>query len=125
MSSYEIISNPLTTNALIITFYYCHLYNLMFSPTDWSIITGALSLFQVLSSFSLTRVKRPTLMESVFECDVQEGQVAPSSALRVSVCFTPLTVDCTSVDYFRLSCLGGISTAVLKVTGSCIGKINK
>lgn len=96
-----------------------------FSPIDWSIITGALSFFQVLTSFSLTCMKRPALMESVFECDVQEGQVAPCSVLKVPVRFTPLTVDSTSVDYFRLSCPGGISTDVLKVTGSCIGEINQ
>ncbi|MCJ8732733.1 hypothetical protein PDJAM_G00214590 [Pangasius djambal] len=77
----------------------------------------------VLTSFFLTRVIRPTLMESVFECDVKEGQVAPCSVLRVPVRFTPLTVDSTSVDYFRLSCPGGISTDVLKVTGSCIGPV--
>ncbi|KAK3543244.1 hypothetical protein QTP70_014102, partial [Hemibagrus guttatus] len=77
----------------------------------------------VLTSFSLTRVKRPALMESVFECDVQEGQVSPCSVLKVAVRFTPLTVDSTSVDYFHLSCPGGISTDVLKVTGSCIGPV--
>ncbi|KAG7330997.1 hypothetical protein KOW79_004966 [Hemibagrus wyckioides] len=77
----------------------------------------------VLTSFSLTRLKRPALMESVFECDVQEGQVSPCSVLKVAVRFTPLTVDSTSVDYFRLSCPGGISTDVLKVTGSCIGPV--
>lgn len=77
----------------------------------------------VLTTFSLTRMKRPALMESVFECDVQEGQVAPCSVLRVPVRFTPLTVDNTSVDYFRLTFPGGISTDVLKVTGSCIGPV--
>ncbi|KAI5107294.1 cilia- and flagella-associated protein 65, partial [Silurus meridionalis] len=75
----------------------------------------------VLTSFSLTCVKKPALMESVFECDVQEGQVAPCTVLTVPVRFTPLTVDSTSVDYFQLSCPGGISTDILKVTGSCIG----
>lgn len=64
-------------------------------------------------------------MESVFECDVQEGQVSPCSVLKVAVRFTPLTVDSTNVDYFRLSCPGGISTDVLKVTGSCIGERNQ
>lgn len=88
------------------------------------IITRDLSLLQVLTSFSLTRVKRPALMEYEFECDVQEGQVAPCSTLRVLVCFTPLTVDSTSMDHFRLTWPGGISTDVLKVTGSCIGEIN-
>ncbi|KAK2849898.1 hypothetical protein Q7C36_008681 [Tachysurus vachellii] len=77
----------------------------------------------VLTSFSLTHVKRPALMESVFQCDVQKGQVSPCSVLKVSVRFTPLTVDSTSVDYFRLSCPGGTSTDVLKVTGSCIGPV--
>lgn len=87
-------------------------------------LISALFLFQVLTSFSLTHVKRPALMESVFQCDVQEGQVSPCSVLKVSVRFTPLTVDSTSVDYFRLSCPGGNSTDVLEVTGSCIGETN-
>ncbi|TSK92887.1 Cilia- and flagella-associated protein 65 [Bagarius yarrelli] len=77
----------------------------------------------VLTTFSLTRMKTPALMESVFECDVQEGQMSPGSVLKVPVRYTPLTVDSTSVDYFHLSCPGGISTDVLKVTGSCIGPV--
>ncbi|XP_053352888.1 cilia- and flagella-associated protein 65 [Clarias gariepinus] len=75
----------------------------------------------VLISFSLTRMKKPAHMESVFECDVQGGQLAPCATLRVPVRFTPLTVDNISVDYFRLSCPGGVRTDMLKVSGSCIG----
>lgn len=64
-------------------------------------------------------------MESVFECDVQGGQLAPCATLRVPVRFTPLTVDNISVDYFRLSCPGGVRTDMLKVSGSCIGEIKQ
>lgn len=64
-------------------------------------------------------------MESVFQCDLHEGNVAPHSGLKVPVYFTPLTVDSTSVDYFSLTCPGAVSSNLLKVTGSCIGKLHK
>ncbi|KAG9271575.1 cilia- and flagella-associated protein 65 isoform X1 [Astyanax mexicanus] len=75
------------------------------------------------SDFTLTRVQKAALMESVFQCDVQKGHVAPHSVLAVPVCFTPLTVDTTSVEYFSLTCPGALSKDLLKVTGSCIGPV--
>ncbi|XP_035391658.1 cilia- and flagella-associated protein 65 isoform X1 [Electrophorus electricus] len=75
----------------------------------------------VSACFSLALMRRAALVESVFQCDVWEGQVAAHSALRVPVCFTPLAVDSASADYLSLTCLGAVSRCLLKVTGSCIG----
>ncbi|XP_072541753.1 cilia- and flagella-associated protein 65 isoform X2 [Salminus brasiliensis] len=77
----------------------------------------------VSTYFTLTRVQGTALMESVFQCDVHKGHVAPHSVLAVPICFTPLTVDNTSVDYLSLTCRGAISKDLLKVTGSCIGPL--
>lgn len=77
---------------------------------------------QVSVCFSLSRVRRPSLMECVFHCDVEEGLVTPGSVLKVPVSFTPRTVDSISVDYFSLTCPGGISKELLKLTGSCTGE---
>ncbi|KAL7881952.1 hypothetical protein AOLI_G00088010 [Acnodon oligacanthus] len=77
----------------------------------------------VSTSFSLTRLRKAALMESVFQCDVHEGHMASHSVLKVPVCFTPLTVDSTSVEYFSLTCPGAVSRDLLKVTGSCIGPV--
>uniref|UniRef100_A0A3B1J350 Uncharacterized protein n=1 Tax=Astyanax mexicanus TaxID=7994 RepID=A0A3B1J350_ASTMX len=84
------------------------------SPVSNCVTSGILSLH---------KTKMPALMESVFQCDVQKGHVAPHSVLAVPVCFTPLTVDTTSVEYFSLTCPGALSKDLLKVTGSCIGPV--
>ncbi|KAI4873066.1 hypothetical protein NFI96_025495 [Prochilodus magdalenae] len=77
----------------------------------------------VSTSFSLTCLRKAALMESVYQCNVHEGQVASHSALKVPVCFTPLNVDSTSVEYFSLTSPGAVSKVLLKVTGSCIGPV--
>ncbi|XP_066497191.1 cilia- and flagella-associated protein 65 isoform X2 [Hoplias malabaricus] len=75
------------------------------------------------ASFALTHVPKPALMESVFHCRLHEGHIAPHSVLKVPVCFTPLTVDSTNVDYFSLTCPGAVNRNLLKVSGSCIGPV--
>ncbi|XP_029113584.1 cilia- and flagella-associated protein 65 [Scleropages formosus] len=76
---------------------------------------------QVSTSFRLSRVQQPDLLEAVFQCEVREGRVAPGSSVRVPVTFSPQVVDCTSVEYFSLSYPGALSRAMLKVTGTCEG----
>ncbi|XP_076858756.1 cilia- and flagella-associated protein 65 isoform X2 [Brachyhypopomus gauderio] len=75
------------------------------------------------ASFSLACLRRAAHAESVFQCDVQEGRVGAQSALRVPVCFTPLTVDSASVDYLSLTCPGAVARDLLKLTGTCIGPV--
>ncbi|KAL0985623.1 hypothetical protein UPYG_G00159560 [Umbra pygmaea] len=75
----------------------------------------------VTTSFSLSRIVRPALLESVFHSGVQKGEVAPRSSTRVSVSFCPVTVDTTSVDYLSLTCPGALSKTLIKVTGTCTG----
>ncbi|XP_073768570.1 cilia- and flagella-associated protein 65 isoform X2 [Danio rerio] len=77
----------------------------------------------VSTAFSLSWMRRPTLMESVFRCEVYEGTIAPYSVLKVPVCFSPLTVESISVDYIRLTCPGAVNEELLKVSGTCIGPI--
>uniref|UniRef100_A0A9J8A7U6 Si:ch1073-349o24.2 n=1 Tax=Cyprinus carpio carpio TaxID=630221 RepID=A0A9J8A7U6_CYPCA len=81
------------------------------------------NLSTVSTTFSLSWLRRPTLMESVFCCEVHEGKIAPNSVLKVPVCFSPLTVDSISVDYLSLTCPGAVSKDLLKVSGTCIGPI--
>ncbi|CAB1346896.1 unnamed protein product [Coregonus sp. 'balchen'] len=75
----------------------------------------------ITTSFSLSRMQRPALSESVFQCGVQQGEVAPRTSIRVAVLFSPVTVDSTTVDYLSLTCPGALSRTLLKVTGTCIG----
>ncbi|KAK6315486.1 hypothetical protein J4Q44_G00150150 [Coregonus suidteri] len=75
----------------------------------------------ITTSFSLSRMQRPALSESVFQCGVQKGEVAPRTSIRVAVLFSPVTVDSTTVDYLSLTCPGALSRTLLKVTGTCIG----
>ncbi|XP_067299570.1 cilia- and flagella-associated protein 65 [Pseudorasbora parva] len=81
------------------------------------------NLSTVGTTFSLSWLRRPPLLESVFHCEVHEGKIAPQSVLKVPVCFCPLTVDSISVDYLCLTCPGAISKDLLKVSGTCIGPI--
>ncbi|XP_016378792.1 coiled-coil domain-containing protein 108-like [Sinocyclocheilus rhinocerous] len=81
------------------------------------------NLSTVSTTFSLTWLRRPALMESVFCCEVHEGKIAPNSVLKVPVCFSPLTVDSISVDYLSLTCPGAVSKDLLKMSGTCIGPI--
>ncbi|XP_029557900.1 cilia- and flagella-associated protein 65 isoform X2 [Salmo trutta] len=75
----------------------------------------------ITTSFSLSRMQRPALSESVFQCGIQKGEVAPRTSIRVPVIFSPVTVDSTTVDYLSLTCPGALSKTLLKVTGTCIG----
>ncbi|MFT7819269.1 coiled-coil domain-containing protein 108, partial [Arapaima gigas] len=77
---------------------------------------------QVSASFRLSRVRQPELLEAAFRCEVREGRVAPGSSVRVPVTFSPQTVDCTSVEYFSLSYPGALSSATLRLTGTCEGE---
>ncbi|XP_063069090.1 cilia- and flagella-associated protein 65 [Engraulis encrasicolus] len=78
----------------------------------------------VASSFSLARLRRPALLESVFEFSVREGLVPPGASVQVPVCFCPLAVDCTSVEYLCLSYPGALGTPhTIKLTGSCSGPL--
>ncbi|XP_052004731.1 cilia- and flagella-associated protein 65 [Xyrauchen texanus] len=77
----------------------------------------------VTTTFILSWLRRPALMESVFRCEVREGQIAPDSVLKVPVCFSPFTVDSISMDYLCLTCPGAVSKDMLKVSGSCIGPV--
>ncbi|KAF4109419.1 cilia- and flagella-associated protein 65 isoform X1 [Onychostoma macrolepis] len=81
------------------------------------------NLSTVSTTFSLSWLRCPALMESVFCCEVHEGKIAPNSVLKVPVCFSPLTVDSISVDYLSLTCPGAVSKDLLKVSGTCIGPI--
>ncbi|XP_050976101.1 cilia- and flagella-associated protein 65 [Labeo rohita] len=81
------------------------------------------NLSTVSTTFSLSWLRRPALMESVFCCEVREGKIAPNSVLKVPVCFSPLTVDSISVDYLSLTCPGAVGKDLLKVSGTCIGPI--
>ncbi|XP_067266303.1 cilia- and flagella-associated protein 65 [Chanodichthys erythropterus] len=81
------------------------------------------NLSTVSTTFSLSWLRRPPLMESVFHCEVHEGKIAPHSVLKVPVCFSPLTVDSISVDYLCLTCHGAVSEDLLKVSGTCIGPV--
>ncbi|XP_048049329.1 LOW QUALITY PROTEIN: cilia- and flagella-associated protein 65 [Megalobrama amblycephala] len=81
------------------------------------------NLSTVSTTFNLSWLRRPPLMESVFHCEVHEGKIAPHSVLKVPVCFSPLTVDSISVDYLCLTCHGAVSEDLLKVSGTCIGPI--
>ncbi|XP_055727921.1 cilia- and flagella-associated protein 65 isoform X2 [Salvelinus fontinalis] len=75
----------------------------------------------ITTSFSLSRMQRPALSESVFQCGIQKGEVAPRTSITVPVIFSPVTVDSTTVDYLSLSCPGALNKTLLKVTGTCIG----
>ncbi|XP_055071936.2 cilia- and flagella-associated protein 65 [Misgurnus anguillicaudatus] len=77
----------------------------------------------VSTTFKLSWLRRPALMDVVFRCEVREGQIEPHSVLKVPVWFSPLTVDSRSVDYLWLTCLGAVSKDLLKVSGSSIGPI--
>ncbi|KAA0715982.1 Cilia- and flagella-associated protein 65 [Triplophysa tibetana] len=77
----------------------------------------------VSTTFTLSWLRRPPLMDVVFRCEVREGQIEPHSVLKVPVCFSPLTVDCRSVDYLCLTCPGALSKDLLRVSGSSIGPI--
>ncbi|KAK7168813.1 hypothetical protein R3I93_004958 [Phoxinus phoxinus] len=79
------------------------------------------NLSTVSTTFSLSWLRRPPLMESVFSCEVHEGKIAPHSVLKVPICFSPLTVDSISVDYLCLTCPGAVSEDLLKVSGTSIG----
>nr|XP_023695931.1 cilia- and flagella-associated protein 65 isoform X2 [Paramormyrops kingsleyae] len=78
---------------------------------------------QVSAPFRLSMLHRPALLEEVFQCDVREGRVEPRASLKVPVRFSPQTVDCTSVDYYSVTCSGGVSKTILKVTGTCVGPL--
>ncbi|RXN28038.1 coiled-coil domain-containing protein 108 [Labeo rohita] len=81
------------------------------------------NLSTVSTTFSLSWLRRPALMDSVFCCEVREGKIAPNSVLKVPICFSPLTVDSISVDYLSLTCPGAVGKDLLKVSGTCIGPI--
>ncbi|XP_041929012.1 cilia- and flagella-associated protein 65 isoform X1 [Alosa sapidissima] len=77
----------------------------------------------VTSSFSLSRLQRPALLDSVFECSVCEGLLTPGSSVQVPVCFSPVAVDSSSVEYLCLSSPGALSKQLVKLTGSCCGPL--
>ncbi|XP_030642525.1 cilia- and flagella-associated protein 65 [Chanos chanos] len=75
----------------------------------------------VSAHFTLSWLRRSALLDRVFRCEVREGLLAPQSALKVPVCFSPCCVDTSSVDYLSLACPGAVSKNLLKVTGTCFG----
>ncbi|KAJ8383584.1 hypothetical protein AAFF_G00216570 [Aldrovandia affinis] len=75
----------------------------------------------VSASFRLAYVGRVALQGPVFGCEVREGRVAPGDRVRVPVCFSPQTPDCSSVEYLALTCHGGLSNALLKLHGNSTG----
>ncbi|KAJ8350300.1 hypothetical protein SKAU_G00254300 [Synaphobranchus kaupii] len=75
----------------------------------------------VSASFRLAGVGRVALEGSVFGCEELEGRVAPGDRVRVPVCFSPLTPDCSSVEYLCVTCHGGPSKALLKLHGNSTG----
>ncbi|XP_062391076.1 cilia- and flagella-associated protein 65 [Sardina pilchardus] len=77
----------------------------------------------VTSSFSLSRLRRPALLDSVFECSVREGLLTPGSSVQVPVRFSPVAVDNSSVEYLCLSSPGALSKKLIKLTGSCSGPL--
>ncbi|TRY54345.1 hypothetical protein DNTS_011111 [Danionella cerebrum] len=79
------------------------------------------NLSSVATAFSLSWLRRPALMESVFQCELNEGSIPAHSVVKVSLLFSPLTVDSTSVDYLSLTCPGEVSEDLLKVSGTCLG----
>ncbi|XP_019896730.2 cilia- and flagella-associated protein 65 isoform X1 [Esox lucius] len=75
----------------------------------------------ITTSFSVSRMRHPALSESLFQCSVQKGELAPRTSIKVPVLFTPLEVDSSSVDYLSLRWPGALSKTLIKVTGACIG----
>ncbi|XP_061081714.1 cilia- and flagella-associated protein 65 [Conger conger] len=75
----------------------------------------------VSASFRLAGVGRVPLEGSVFGCEAREGRLSPGDRVKVSVCFSPLRPDCSSVEYLCLTCHGAPSTALLKLHGNSTG----
>ncbi|XP_041950145.1 transport and Golgi organization protein 1 homolog isoform X3 [Alosa sapidissima] len=79
----------------------------------------------VNSSFHLSHLQHPPLLQSVFDCSVHEGLAAQGSSLQVPVRFSP--VHSSSVEYLSRSSPVALSKQRIKPTGSssvllCRGK---
>ncbi|XP_028296374.1 cilia- and flagella-associated protein 65 isoform X2 [Gouania willdenowi] len=76
----------------------------------------------VTASFSLVRLfDEPRLFGFEFTCDVTKGEVEPGGSQRVTVTYSPSSVDSNSVEFFTLQTKGGLNHPQIRLTGHSTG----
>ncbi|KAH3749495.1 hypothetical protein DPMN_183993, partial [Dreissena polymorpha] len=79
------------------------------------------NLAPVRAPYKVEHTSALSRIDTVFQCPKMTGIVPPMSSVKISISYSPNTVDVTSVDYFSVVAIGKVSKSVIKCVGSSIG----